>query len=113
MRGRSVRRYRRVVFALAMLAGACAKPSDAPTSERHASQNASHSNAASAAKPATSALGPPGAYWVPGKLCGDDDCDNIPGRWRATAPADLYADADGAVKIVAHVAAQEWVNLPA
>ncbi len=61
--------------------------------------------------PATSpSPDPPGPYWVAGRLCGEDDCDNIPGRWRATAAVDLYAQADSAAPIIAHSLADEWLN---
>ena len=39
-----------------------------------------------------------------------DDCDNIPGRWRATAGADLYAQAENTAPVVAHVSPGDWVN---
>jgi len=52
---------------------------------------------------------PPGPYWITGRLCGEDDCDNIPGRWRALAPATLYA-ASGSDVVVGHLPKGAWVQ---
>lgn len=77
------RLVRGIIVALALIVGACA--TQAPQT-------------------------PPGAHWVVGKLCGEDDCDNIPGRWRALADVDLYARAEEGAPVVARVASGEWVH---
>jgi hypothetical protein len=95
------------MLAALVLAAACAKPHDAakspPSMSPQAAADQPHSTAAAS-------LAPPGPYWVAGRLCGEDDCDNIPGRWRAFAPVDLYAQPDGAAAIIARVALGEWIS---
>ncbi|MEI6440494.1 MAG: hypothetical protein WCO83_09840 [Alphaproteobacteria bacterium] len=59
---------------------------------------------------AQSAPKPPGPYWVNGPLCGEDDCDNIPGRWRALNMVDLRAKPLPEAPVIAHLAAGEWVK---
>lgn len=96
--------YRQAAIAFALFSSACGQPSGAP----NADQSAAPSVAALAASP-TMPIETPGPYWVGGPLCGEDDCDKIPGRWRAFTATDLYAQAEDAAP-AGRIAADEWVN---